>query len=335
MIERSKVDRLDEVVDTVLTSAGSAAVPADPELASLWRLVVELIELPSEDFRTRLGADLAGRAARSRPASPAVAFVRPGFHSLTPYLLVPGAARLIEFMRQAFGAEEVFRANLPDGSIMHAEVRIADSRVELSDGGGPWQPRPAAIHLYVEDADATYARALGAGATSLVAPTDMPYGDREGDVEDPFGNHWYIGTCKEGGPIRPGLRSVTPALHARGADRLIDFVKQAFGAEELERDHAPDGSIAHAKLKLGDSVVELGEAHDPFPPMPASLHYYVEDTDAVYASALRAGATSLGEPSDRPYGDRAAEVADPFGNHWYIATHVGGPASGREDGGGT
>jgi len=235
------VDRLDEVVDTVLTSAGSTGVPADPELASLWRLVVDLVDLPSEGFRTRLGADLAGSGAQTRQASPAIAFVRPGFHSLTPYLLAPGAARLIEFMRQAFGAEEVFRAKLPDGSIMHAEVRIGDSLIELSDGGGPWQPRPAAIHLYVEDADATYARALRAGATSLIAPTDMPYGDREGDVKDPLGNHWYIGTYKLDGPIWPGLRSVTPALHAKGADRLIDFLKQALGAEELERDHAPDG----------------------------------------------------------------------------------------------
>ncbi len=232
-------------------------------------------------------------------------------------------------MRQAFGAEEVFRANLPDGSIMHAEVRIGDSLVELADGGGRWQPRPAAIHLYVGDADATYARALRAGATSLIAPTDMPYGDREGDVKDPLGNHWYIGTHKLDGPIRPGLRSVTPALHAKGADRLIDFLKQAFGAEELERNHAPT-----APSRTPSSGWGIRSWSWAFPPMPASLHYYVEHTDAVYASALRAGATSLGEPSNRPYGDRAAEVADPFGNHWYVATHVGRRDPGRDEAGG-
>jgi PhnB protein len=78
----------------------------------------------------------------------------------------------------------------------------------------------------------------------------------------------------------------------------------------------------HAQLKLGDAVVELGEARGFVSPMPCSMHYYVADADAVYARAMRAGATSLGQPSDRPYGDRAAEVADPFGNHWFIATQV-------------
>lgn len=249
-------------------------------------------------------------------------YIPAGFRSITPYLVVRGADKLIEFMKQAFGAEEVFRAKLPDGSLMHAEVRIGDSMLELADGGGPWNPRPAAIHLYVPDADAAYARAVAGGATTLNPPTDMPYGDREADVRDPFGNHWYVGTRKQGGPVPAGMHTVTPTLHAKATDRLIEFIKQAFGADEIECSLAPDGSVAHAQLKLGDSALELGEAGGFVPPMPGSIHYYVEDADAVYARALAAGATSLGEPSDRPYGDRAAEVADPFGNHWFIATHV-------------
>jgi uncharacterized glyoxalase superfamily protein PhnB len=201
-------------------------------------------------------------------------------------------------------------------------VRIGDSMLELSDGGEAWPARPAAIHLYVPDADASYARAMAAGARSLVAPTDMPYGDREGDVTDPFGNNWYIGTRKQEGPVPAGMRTITPTLHVNGTDRLIDFIKQAFAAEELDRTVGPGGAVMHAQLRLGNAIVELGEASGLVAPMPCSIHYYVEDADAAYASALRAGATSLGPPSDRPYGDRAAEVADPFGNHWFIATRI-------------
>lgn len=296
-------------------------MPAEPGLAALWRLAVDLVDLPNEGFRARLAADLE-RKAQSMKQATATPYIPAGFSNLTPYVIVQGADKLIQFMKQAFGAEEVFRVAEPDGTIGHAEVRIGDSMLELSDGGEAWPPRPAAIHLYVPDADRSYARALAAGAKSLIAPTDMPYGDREADITDPFGNNWYVGTRKQGGPVPAGMRTITPTLHVKGTDRLIDFIKQAFGAKELDRTLAPDGAVMHAQLKLGDAVLELGEARGFVSPMPCSIHYYVEDADAVYASALRAGATSLGPPSDRPYGDRAAEVADPFGNHWFIATQI-------------
>lgn len=255
-----------------------------------------------------------------KPSPPA--YLPAGFRSVTPYLVAQGADGLIEFLKQAFGAEERLCVRRPDGTIQHAEVRIGDSVVELGDGGAAWPARPAALHLYVEDADATYARAVAAGATTLNAPTDMPYGDREADVRDPFGNNWYIGTRKEGGPVPAGMHTLTPTLHVQGTDRLIDFIRRAFGADELDRTAAPDGTVVHAQLKLGDSVLELGEASGFVQPMQVGIHYYVEDVDAVYARALAAGAASLGAPSDRPYGDRAAEVADPFGNHWFIATRI-------------
>jgi uncharacterized glyoxalase superfamily protein PhnB len=321
MAEREPIERLDELVEWMLARPASAQVPAEPELAALWAVAVELLALPREGFRARLAVDLTRRAESMKQAI-AAPYVPAGFRSLTPYLIVRGAAAFIEFAKRAFGAEQVFRMDQPDGTIGHAELLIGDSMLELSDGGEAWPPRPAAIHLYVPDADATYGRAMAAGSTSLVGPTDMPYGDREADVTDPFGNNWYIGTRTQGGPVPAGMHTVTPTLHVKGTDRLIAFIQQAFGAEELDRTLAPDGSIVHAQLKLGDSVLELGEAGGFVAPMPASIHYYVADADAVYASALRAGATSLGEPSDRPYGDRAAEVADPFGNHWFIATHV-------------
>lgn len=122
-------------------------------------------------------------------------------------------------------------------------------------------------------------------------------------------------------PIPDGYHSVTPYLLTAEAARLIDFLKQAFGAEERERVSRPDGAIMHAEMKIGDSVVMMGEPMEPYGPMPASLYVYVHDMDAIYQRALQAGATSVMEPADQFYGDRSAGVKDPFGNLWWIATH--------------
>jgi PhnB protein len=118
-----------------------------------------------------------------------------GYHAVTPYLIVPGAEGFLEFVKQAFGAEETVRMVAPDGSVRHAEARIGDSVVMMAEAGE--QPMPATIHLYVEDCDATYRQALEAGATSLHEPTDQFYGDRMGGVSDPAGNHWWIATHME------------------------------------------------------------------------------------------------------------------------------------------
>jgi PhnB protein len=119
------------------------------------------------------------------------------YHSVTPYLIAPGTARLIAFLEQAFGAVETERMTRPDGAIMHAEVRIGDSMVMLTDGSADWPAMPAALYLYVTDVDATYARALVAGATPVMAPVTQFYGDRHGGVKDPAGNIWWVATHVE------------------------------------------------------------------------------------------------------------------------------------------
>lgn len=256
-------------------------------------------------------------------AKPSVNPVRQGFHTVTPYLTVQDAAGLIEFAKQAFGATEIYRGTGSAGGI-HAELKLGDSMVMMG-GGGQWRgtPMPAALHLYVTDADAVYKLALQAGATSLAEPVNQPYGDREASVKDKFGNHWYIATHQEKGKYIPdGLRSVTLYLHPRGTAKLIDFLKQAFRAAEDFREQSPDGTVHHAKIRIGDSVVEMGEAHGEFTPRPAMSYLYVNDVDAVYKRALGAGATSLAEPADQPYGDRVGAVTDPFGNVWYLGTHI-------------
>ncbi len=125
-----------------------------------------------------------------------------------------------------------------------------------------------------------------------------------------------------GQPIPQGFHSVTPLLAVKGATRLIDFLKAAFGAEEHYRFPADDGTVMHAELKIGDSIVMLGEAMADFTPMPALLYLYVPDADATYRAAVNAGAESVEGPSDRFWGDRAASVRDCAGNMWWIATHV-------------
>jgi PhnB protein len=119
-----------------------------------------------------------------------------GYTTVTPYLCVSDAAKLIDFLKQAFDAQLLFKMDGPGGRIMHAEMTIGDSRIMLG------QPEPgkethAMIHLYMPDADASYKRALAAGATSVREPADQFYGDRSGGVRDEFGNQWYIATHVE------------------------------------------------------------------------------------------------------------------------------------------
>jgi uncharacterized glyoxalase superfamily protein PhnB len=129
-----------------------------------------------------------------------------GFHTVTPYLFVRGCAQAIEFYTRAFGAQELLRNYAPDGkTIMHARVRIGDSIVMLNDefpevgGQSPLslEGSPVTLHLYVEDADAWFARAVDAGCTVEMPLADMFWGDRYGQLVDPFGHSWSIATRLE------------------------------------------------------------------------------------------------------------------------------------------
>ena len=122
-------------------------------------------------------------------------------------------------------------------------------------------------------------------------------------------------------PIPDGFHTVTPYLVVPDAAQLIDFLKRAFNAEEIHRSHRPDGAVAHAQVKIGDSMVMMGQAQDEWKPMPCMLYLYVEDVDAWYERAIQAGGTSVREVNDEAYGDRAGGVQDPAGNQWWIATH--------------
>jgi len=120
-----------------------------------------------------------------------------GYHAVTPYLIVDGAAKLIDFLKETFGATELFRMGAPGDKVGHAEVKIGDSNIMIADNSSEWSSRPAMLYVYVSDVDDTHKRALAAGATQVKEPANQFYGDRSSGVTDPFGNYWGIATHVE------------------------------------------------------------------------------------------------------------------------------------------
>jgi PhnB protein len=286
-----------------------------------WTIAARKESLSVDEMHRRFEQLTAARGSERPPA----AFIRTGFHTVTPYLIVQDAPALLDFVNKVFAAEEMYRGIGSAGGV-HAELRIGDSMVMIGGGGRDlaWkgESRLAALHVYVDDTDAVFRRAVDAGATAIQEPADQEYGERSGSVRDREGNHWYIATA-EGAEIPEGLHTVNTCLHPLRAEPVISFLKRAFGAEEVEKYASPEGVIHHAKVRIGTSPVELGEAHGPYQPMRSTFYLYVPDVDAMYRRALEAGGTSTGEPVNQPYGDRTASVQDAFGNQWYIATHMG------------
>lgn len=120
--------------------------------------------------------------------------IRNGFHSVTPYFIVANADRLIDFTVQCFDARIIDIARNEDGAVTHAEIRIGDSIIEVSEAGGKYPPVQFAIHLYVSQVDEVYKKCLSAGAESIEAPQDHPYGERGAGIRDSHGNQWFLAT---------------------------------------------------------------------------------------------------------------------------------------------
>jgi PhnB protein len=294
-----------------------------------WTAVTVKEEMSVEEMHRRMkgmttgpeGGKTSERGAEAKAVNP----IRPGFRTVTPYLIAQDAESVIEFVKKTFGAEETFR-DVGSAGGYHCEVRIEDSMLMIGGGGAglAWKGDAVlgAFHVYVRDCDAAYQRALQAGGKSLDEPTDQEYGERSASVIDAAGNHWYIATYKETGYKWEGAPTVQPYLHPLRAEPVVNFLKRAFGAEELGRYTAPDGVIHHTTLKIGTSHLEMGEAHGKYQPMKSMFYLYVPDADTVYKRAIAAGAKSIHEPADQPYGDRVGAVTDVFGNQWWIGTHV-------------
>ena len=161
-----------------------------------------------------------------------------GFTSLTPLVVVSPAAQAIDFYTRAFGAEEVSRMAGPDGSIMHAEIRIGDSIVMLGEENEEWgtlsplstKGNPGSLHIYVPDVDAAFARAVGAGATVRYPLEDAFWGDRYGKVTDPFGHEWGLATR---------MKELTPQeMEAAGTAWMAQQAQGAQGTHGAEAANA-------------------------------------------------------------------------------------------------
>ena len=331
---RSLIDQLEKAVQAMLARPEDQGLDRredfDPAVSVLLGIARDLRDLPREDFKVRLRTNLEGSTQMENAAKQAVSSDAPkqetmpsGYHTIAPYIIVPRAGEFIEFLTNAFGGTERFRVGRAPGSelIMHAEVQIGNSVVELADAYDPIPAAPAAIHLYVDDAHSSFKRAIDAGATSIYDVGEHVSGDTQGAVRDPFGNLWYIAMKGDWTPA-PGelVPSVQPYLHLHGSEKMIPFLENAFGGVvQGPVPMSPEGHVLHATVQIGDNTLELDEANGEFQPMPCHLHLHVDDADALYGRALRAGASSIDAPSNKPYG-RSGGVKDPFGNSWYVTS---------------
>jgi PhnB protein len=324
MAKPSPVEQLDLAVAALLARREAELASLPVRLRELAAIAADLREMPRANFKARLKADLQRRAPMSTGTSPAktIPLVRGMFHTVTPYLAAVRGLEAVEFVKKAFGAEELFRAQGGAGGY-HVELRLGDSMLMMG-GGGTYQgpDNPAGIMLTLPDADSAYKSAMSAGAISLYEPEDKPYGDREAGVKDVCGNMWYLISRRVSEHAPEDMPTVTPGFSVTDAGKFVEFLKSAFGATEAFRSDEPDGTLKHARLRIGNSVVTVGQAHGQFQPMASSMYMYVDDADAVYNRALEAGATSVFPVADQPYGDRLGGVTDPFGHQWYISTNL-------------
>jgi len=314
-------DRLDRAIDSLLAGE-SPQSGGDPALEALAPIANQLRDLPAESFKSELKAELLRRAAMTRSTSTPA-----GFRTITPFIIHAQAPELVEFLESTFGAEELKRNTAAEAYGFYSELRIGDAILMIGGGtAARYGNLPSALHVYVDDCDAAYRRALDAGAVTLMGerglPADRPYGERSAFVQDTFGNYWYIATRLAAAPVPETAGSVLPYLHPKAARPYLDFLKRAFDAKE-QGIYEDSGRVMHAAVRLGDAVLELGEPEDRTGIPANGLFLFVDDVDAAYSRALAAGATSVRPPGDVPYGMRSAIVRDPEGYLWWPARRVG------------
>jgi uncharacterized glyoxalase superfamily protein PhnB len=137
------------------------------------------------------------------------------YHTVTPYLVVKGAAQLVDFLKRGFGAKEVHVMTMPDGTVAHGDVLIGNSHVMLGEAGAAWPAQPASLYVYVPDCDMAFRQALAAGGTLVQEPKTQFYGDRHGALKDPCGNTWWIASHVEDVPPEELEKRAAEAARSR------------------------------------------------------------------------------------------------------------------------
>ena len=272
---------------------------------------------------------------------------RPGFHTVTPYLIVRSLETYLAFLQQAFGATEHFRTTGSAGG-QHVEVRIGDSMIML--GAGERRPEqatlPVMLFLYLEDVDAVYQAALAAGATTLLEPTDGAFGEPRGaGIKDMVGNEWYFANWTErpnappayvdpAAPAVPTESDVVPMLTYENGPAVMDWLAAAFGFQETARWLDDAGRLTHGEMVTGSGRIMLAAATPGYespkhhrehcdaarawsdtPWVIDGVLVYVANVDQHYARAKQVGATILSELEDSGPG-RRYRAEDIEGHRW-------------------
>lgn len=191
------------------------------------------------------------------PNPPAI--VPDGYSSVTPWVIVRGAAAFIDFLAEVFGALERGRMLGPDGSIVHAEVEIGGAVVMLFDARQDWPDTPSFLRLYLADADAAYARALAAGSKSVTRPTDLFFGDRVSRVRDPWGNLWWLHT-HSADPDPQDLARLAADPQSVEAMRYVQESLERELAGEPSRAPADESRAAEARAPVVPAAENAGAA---------------------------------------------------------------------------
>ena len=272
--------------------------------------------------------------------------IRPGFHTVTPYLIVPELEPMIAFLKQAFDATVHYQATGSSGGT-HTELRIGDSMIMMSGGenGAVRESMPIMIFLYLADVDGTYAAALAAGGATIMEPTDGAFGEPRGaGIKDIAGNQWFFATWSARPDAPPAAPSAEEAVHQDTIPMLsyedgpaaMDWLAAAFGFEEVERWLDDNGRLSHGEMKTGPGNSRIMLA-SPTPEYQSPKHLraqyapaqkwsetpwvingvlvYVDDVDAHYTRAVQAGATPLGQIEDG-FPGRRYRVEDLEGQRW-------------------
>ena len=232
MPDRSLVEQLDQAIESVLAGA-MPVTGGDGELAALAEIATHLRYAPDRGFQDTTEDRIAKESSYDSFDNHSARRQRRDSAPSPPSSFMTKAPELVDFMKSIFGAEELKRNTAGEAYGFYSEARIGDSVIMI--GGGAAASRgnlPAALHVYVDDCDAAYRRALEAGAVTLMGvtgePADRPYGERSAFVEDAFGNYWYIATRLASappaeGPVQ-GLGTVRPHVHPASARKYIDFL---------------------------------------------------------------------------------------------------------------